>query len=1085
MDERGVLEGMEAWRRLSISDVSAADGATRDEPPARAPSGEHPGAMRTRPDSTQLADDDDQPHPASAQNATEPCPQHSLRTIGDMGVTCTAVFADGALPALAEAVRLAKGADPLASLTIIVPTNAVGVTARRWLGANGGVAAIELVTPTRLAERIAGAELATAGRLPVSTPLIDLTVREVLRAAPGDYESVAAHPSTVTSLRDLHRELRLEGPAAGPLLRGSSRRAREAARVSSMVAERLANDWFDEADLLTLAIERIRAGGVALSDRVIAFLPRPDGGLAAGLFAAIGERAELHVLVEWSGVDGVDAETAGFASAIGSSITPPAGVAPAPPADTAIVSTTDADEEVRHAVRRLVDAARAGTPFARMALVWPTDRPYARLVEHHLDVAGIPWNGRPGTLVTERLVPRFLLDLLQLDRRGLRRNDLFDLLADIPIHTADGSRVSVARWERLARAAGISRDEHWTPRLARFATSLRAQEPPRERDAVDVDRLISFVDDLRRDLGHPQRTRTWQAWAEWCDKQVLHRLGRSVLDQLDEAERLASDHASRVLDRLRHLDAVSRPVTRGEFRAAFAAEFDGAPGRLGRLGDGVAVGSLAGAVGLDTDLTIVLGAADGILPPAPPTDPLISDADRRAAGLPTSDVRAHRIHRSFIGHLITSADAIVSVPRGDLRATTDRLESRWIPEHLPDADRVIVNSHHAGLLACEFPAAPHEHRLRHRAAIGSQGGAALAEACGDDAAAQRALRLRAARRADRLTEYDGDLSEVSIEHFSEPVSASRIEQWPSCPHGYFMRYLLGVRPLDDPADELGLSPMERGNVIHETLDRFHRRVIDGEVPQPGGDGWSHAATTVLLETFETTADEFERSGRTGRAANWFLQRRAVRTELLDWFVADGLRAAERGARVIHSELRFGYDDGSVTLPLADGRRLAVAGYADRVDRTAGGELVIMDHKTGKPDAFKKIDRAEPTEGGRKFQLPIYAAAALAVAGEQAGQTSTPVRAEYDFFGRGAYERFGYTFDASVWAKVTEDLQRVVDGIESGLYPAVTDPPQYRHSVGCWYCQPDGLGVDERFAEWTRKQTDPRLAPWFAVAGSES
>ena len=996
-----------------------------------------------------------------------------------MGVSCTAVSAAGALAALAEAVRRAKGDDPLAPVTVIVPTNAVGVTARRWLGAHGGVAAIEIVTPIRLAERIAGAELAAAGRRPVSIPLIDLIVREVLRSVPGDYEPVAEHPSTVTSLRDLHRELRLAGPAAGRRLRGSSPRAREAARVSSMVSERLAERWFDEADLLELSVDRIR-GGVQPFERVIAFLPRPALGLTAELFGALGELVELEVLAEWTGVAAVDADTVAFAAAIGGSVTDPTEPpTPRPSAATTILSTTDADEEVRHAVRRLVDAARGGTPFARAALVWPTDRPYARLVEHHLDAAGVPWNGRPGTLVTERLVPRFLLDLLELDRRGLRRSDVFDLLADVPVHAADGKRVSVARWERLARAAGISRDDHWTPRLARLAASLRAG--CEHDEAEEADRLAAFIGDLRRDLGHPRRTRTWQAWVEWCERQVLDRLGPSVLDQLDEAERLASDHASRVLDRLRHLDAVSRPVTRSEFRAAFAAEFDAAPGRLGRLGDGVTVGSLAGTVGLDADLTIVLGAADGLLPPAPPADPLISDHDRRVAGLPTSDQRAHRIHRSFLGHLVTSTTVVVSAPRGDLRATTDRLESRWIAQHLADAERVVVSSHHAGLLECGFPASVSEHRLRRRAAVATDDPSALIAACVDDVAARRALRMRVARRSDQLTEFDGDLSALPIEHFDRPVSASHLEHWRSCPHGYFMRYLLGVRRLDDPADELGLSPIERGNVVHTTLDRFHHKVIDGEIAQPGPGGWSCGATRALLETFEATADEFERSGRTGRPANWFLERRSVGKELRDWIVADGKLAAERGAEVVHSELRFGYDDDAeVSLPLADGRRLKVAGFADRIDRRPGGELVIMDHKTGSAEPFKKITSTDPTEGGTKFQLPIYAAAALAELGEQAGTSSTPVRAEYGFFERGGYERYGYSFDATVWAQVAADLQFVVDGIESGLYPPVTEPPQYRHRIDCWYCQPDGLGVEERYAEWSRKRHDPRLAAWFPV-----
>lgn len=993
-----------------------------------------------------------------------------------MSIRCTAVAATGALAALAEAIGVAKGGDPLTHVTVIVPTNAVGVTARRWLGGHGGVAAIDLVTPARLAERLAGAELAAAGRRPISTPLLDITVREVLRRAPGDFAPVAEHPSTVTSLRDLHRELRVAGPGAVATLRAASRRASEAARVSTMVADRLRDEWYDEADLLAGAIARI-GQGAPLFERAVAFLPRVERGLPADLLRAIGTRADLDVLLESTGIPEVDDETGAFANALGADAAPIAPL-PAPP-DASVVSTTDADEEVRHAVRDLVEAARAGTPFARMSVVWPTDRPYARLVEHHLDAAGIPWNGRPGTLVTERLVPRFLLDLLQLDHRGIRRNDLFELLADVPVKSASGERISVARWERAARAAGVTRGEHWQPRLAAFAATMRSYDEPRERDAEAAEQLAAFVDDLRRDLGSWSRTRGWADWATWCERQVLQRLGRSVLDQLDEAERLASDHTNKVLDRLRSLDSISGPVTRGEFRAAFAAEFEVAPGRLGRLGTGVTIGSLAGTVGLDAELTIVLGAAEGLLPPAPVVDPLVGDRERSAAGLPDATARRRRIHRSFLGHVSTSTRSIVSVPRGDLRATTTRIPSRWLTDHLPGAAERVVDSHHAGLLATAFPASAVDHRLRARATAAIRGVEHLTAACDGDAAATRGLAMRAGRRSGLITVFDGDLSGLEIVHFQRPPSASQLEAWPACPHAYFVRYLLGVRPLDDAGEDLALSPMERGNVVHHTLDRFHRRVVAGELPQPDVDGWTEQHAEVLLSIFDEVADEFERTGRTGRAAHWALDRPTVRADLLHWFALDGQVAAARQARVIRSELRFGYDE-PVTLPLPGGRRLPVAGFVDRLDEQADGQLIVMDHKTGGAGDFTGITADDPTEGGTKFQLPIYAAAALSLRGELAGDTSTRVRAEYDFFEKGGYARPGYTFDEQVWARVADDLGAVVAGIESGLYPSVTEPPKFEFYIRCQFCQPDGLGVDERWAEWSVKRRDERLRPWFPI-----
>jgi RecB family exonuclease len=166
--------------------------------------------------------------------------------------------------------------------------------------------------------------------------------------------------------------------------------------------------------------------------------------------------------------------------------------------------------------------------------------------------------------------------------------------------------------------------------------------------------------------------------------------------------------------------------------------------------------------------------------------------------------------------------------------------------------------------------------------------------------------------------------------------------------------------------------------------------------------------------------------------------------------------------------------------MTDGRRIAVSGYADRIDETADGNLVITDHKTGSPRQLKKVSAAAPTEGGTKFQLPVYAAAALAARGETPGATDVAVRAEYSFFAKGGYERYGYTFDDAVWRQVAADLQLVVDGIESGLYPSVTEPPQYRYGIACDYCEPDGLGVAERFAEWDAKRADPRIQRWFPL-----
>ena len=44
-----------------------------------------------------------------------------------------------------------------------------------------------------------------------------------------------------------------------------------------------------------------------------------------------------------------------------------------------------------------------------------------------------------------------------------------------------------------------------------------------------------------------------------------------------------------------------------------------------------------------------------------------------------------------------------------------------------------------------------------------------------------------------------------------------------------------------------------------------------------------------------------------------------------------------------------------------------------------------------------------------------------------------------------------------------------------------EPPAYQHYVGCWFCEPDGLGTAGRWADWERKRHAAVLARWFADA----
>ena len=993
------------------------------------------------------------------------------------------------LDTLAGAIEHAKGQDRLAPVTVIVPTNVAGVMARRGLGRERGVLGVDMVTVNRLAELLAGPALAHSGRRPVSNPLLDLTIRQVLGEAPGSFGPVADHPSTVVALRELHQELRLADPDGLDVM-ARSRRGREAVRVSNAVTRILRRRWYDEADLFDGAVERLRSEQVDGLADIVLHLPLPFEHAPRRFIDQLARERRVTIVSAVTGDPEADAEPQRLAR----QFSLPAGdAAHAEPIrrsarPAAVVSVTDADDEVRVAVRTIVDAARGaltGTPvpLERIAVLWPSHRPYARLVEHHLSDDGIAWNGPGGTELVERIAPRLLLELLSLDRRGLQRRSLFEFLADLPVRDEAGRRRRTGEWERVSRVAGLSGDDDWERRLRRLTTSDRWAEPATS--------LLEFVTDLRKRLGRPDETKPWSGWVDWCADELTHWLGPGAISRLSDAEYRAWETLMTTLERLRSLDAVAEEASRREFRTVLEAELLDASVREGRIGTGVTIGSLASASGLLVDVAVVLGAAEGTLPPAPRIDPLLSGHDRDEAGLASSDERSRRLHHAFVA-TTQAAHTVVTVPRGDLRATTSNRASRWIDtDILEHAD--VVASATAGIAHLAFPPGERERRLRDRLRLSARTQlTADHPALAHDSATVRALRVAEARATDHLTPFDGDLSGVGVPPITatsddaavRPVSPTQIQTWSACPHAYFVQYLLGVRPLDEPEGQISINALDRGSLQHAVLDRLHHDVLDGRLPQPTTSGWTAEHRRALLDHFDEECERAEQTGRTGRPAAWASDRERMRRDLLGWFARDSERILAHGATILASEFDFsGPDEHAsprVQIELPDGRRLAVRGQVDRLDRWADGRVVVTDHKTGRSTDYRRLDATNPTLDGSVFQLPVYAAAALAKI--DGGESQPPtVRAEYSMFERGKYERIGFDVDDAVWADVTDRLTHVVDGIEQGWFPQRPDRPGFRMFVGCQFCEPDGLGTDDAFERWSRKQSDPRLERWFGTA----
>lgn len=1050
----------------------------------------------------------------------------------DVRVVWVAYGREAAL-ALRAAVARAKAGDPLAPVTVVVPSNHVGVAARRLLasGALGpvadrgtGVAAVSFVTPYRLAELLGAARLAGSGRRPVSTPVLAAAFRRALAADPGVFGPVAAHPATEQALISSYQELRDLPDAHLARLATASERAADVVRLCRAVRAALAPSWYDEEDLMTAAVAALAepgSPGVGAMGRVVVHLPQRVSLHAAALVRAVATRIGVEVVAGLTGDVRADADVrrAVARCAPGAPPPPPPAAAegaarwPVSAATTQLVTASDPEQEVRLAVRAVVDAARAGTPLDRIAVLHAGASPYGRLLHEHLAAAGIASNGTAVAPLAARVAGRFLLDALALPATDVRRHDVLAWLAAAPVRD-QGRPAPVAAWDRLSRDAGVvAGRDHWDALLAAYAHGRRARaealaadpdEPPwraegAARDAERAERLrdlvLRLVGDLRRAA---ERPRAWSRHATWAQGLLDRFLGdASVRATWPLDERKAAERVERALHRLAGLDAVEGPVTLEVFQRTIGLELDADLGRVGRFGDGVLVGPVGMGVGLDLDLAIVLGLAEGSFPTGVHDDSVLPDHERERAGgdLPLRRERTERQHRELRATLAAAGRHHLSVPRGDLRQSRQLVPSRWALQVAGQLAGALVDgeglaglrapwlqheaSFVAGLRTVPFPATAQEHRLRTLLVAAADGGARPVLERAGDAVAQRGAVALAARRSGRFTRFDGNLAGLAVPSpLGRPTSPTRLERWATCPFAYFVQDVLRVEPLEDPERELSISALDLGSLVHTVLERLVLEQLDGGAV-PGPDhAWDRDRLAAIADE---VCDAYEAEGRTGRPIFWRRARRRIVRDLLRFVEHDDRRRRLLRARPVAAELAFAVDGtelGPVELALPDGRVLRLRGKADRVDLGDDGTLHVVDYKTGSARRYAGLSADDPDVRGTKLQLVVYGEAARL----QQGRPDAPVHAGYWFVSaKGDFQLVGYHVTAAVRERVAGTVGTIVEGIEAGLFPARPTVGSTTPWVDCWFCDPDGLGATDLRRQWEAKRLDPALAAYTALA----
>jgi len=594
-----------------------------------------------------------------------------------------------------------------------------------------------------------------------------------------------------------------------------------------------------------------------------------------------------------------------------------------------------------------------------------------------------------------------------------------------------------------------------------------------------VNDLRTFATTLRDRLRHRRSLTTWSDLSGWAGELFASLYGdAAALAQLPPEEQYAAVTVESTLRRLVDLEAFEPVADHRALVEVLTIELEAALPRVGRFGEGVLVAPLSAAVGLDVDVLYVVGLAEDSYPGRLREDALLLERVREASRGELASYRDQldAKHRHLLAAFDAAPRVVVSFPRGDLRRSTGRLPSRWLLWTLRGlADNVDLaatewetassdkingsESYARSLTSLAMPASEQEWRSQ----------AASAGSLLGDATVDAGRELIRSRASAAFTRYDGNLSGVDgLPDYADGrslVSPTALETFAVCPHAYFVERLLRVSPIEQPEAIISISPLDVGNLMHETMDDFITE-CGGSLPDYG-QPWPGEQRARLREIAIAKAAKFEQRGATGHQRLWQTERDRILADL-DYVLADDdERRANRDSRVLRSELAFGKEGAAPVTIAVEGGTVLMRGSADKVDEARDGTLIVVDLKTGGTSRFKPI-RTDPIVAGTKLQLPVYAQAALQILG------GTSAEAAYWFVRQGKRDWIEVILTADLQADYADAVRTLVASIAKGCFPAkAPDVPDFSW-VQCSYCNPDGLGHGEVRTRWERKRHDPAL-----------
>ncbi|MDP9238855.1 MAG: PD-(D/E)XK nuclease family protein [Chloroflexota bacterium] len=975
------------------------------------------------------------------------------------------------IDALLETIARGRADDPLAPFTVVVPSHVAALQLRRRLAERTAFAAVRFEPLARIAELLGAGDLAASGRAPLARPIADYLAEEVAVESRGALAQVGGLPGYARVLRQLFRRLRRGGisTSADVIDPAAEGHLPEVLRLYDRFRQETAA-FYDEDDLFDAAAAAVREGrtGVMPDLGRIYTLPLPaPSASAVGLLEALRQEAP------------------GYAEVAETRVEPAARFVIAP----------DPASEVREAVREVLSALASGVGLHDIAILHGSSSRYAAMLRDALAAAAIPALIMPGTPLVQTPAGRAVLGLALLPERDYARTSVMDFLAIAPLRDyvpgADGSlRAMTTAWERLSRDAGI------THGLARWRSALSAYVSRHDEDLARFEgddsqmRRVQFERDGGVSLGAvigqlaarleplraPQPAADFVATFTSIVQEYLKPDAEFVEGVLEEITQLGT------------IAAVGGSFSLASFARALRANLESAvTARSQKFGEGVFVAGYRLAAGLRFSRVILCGAHEGGFPAGPGADALVEDAAwaRLRRKHPYIEDAALRIERSAAA----ARGAIECASGGELVWCAPLYEPGGTREFYPAPLMVEAASRQDASIATgsALRRAGRRPWLRRGASplamqlagpVVDAGELHLREAIAlrknhrgvaPGHRLWRASEMVVARRSDRFTEWEGNLSALSDDGWLElqkAVSPTSLEKYGACGFRYLCSSLLHLNTVEEPEAREMMDAAERGTLIHDVLETFFEDQHSRGRPQ-AGEAWTPADLERLLVIADEKLADAANRGLRGLEIFAGFERRTIRADLAAFLTEDTAFRRQTGA--VPSAFEAAIPEVTIA-----GVRLR--GYVDRIDRTPDGRCAwVIDYKTGSVRDYEGIVPADPFDGGKKLQLPTYLAAA--------GDASERHALYWFITQKGGFKQVPYDPSADSQLAFERTLEAIVSGVRAGAFPAVSgDMNDYFSKFeNCQYCDFTRICARRRDHAFDEKQGDQAMSPWLAVA----